>query len=455
MKRLFIFLAMFLFTGCRQDAALPQEATPTAVEQAIAQTEEPNMQTGIFETYSAEELLADYNSMKNTIETYSPKLYADQDELEKLYESIESNIQDGTTKLEFLRLLLPLGAALNCGHTHIYQTEDTSQVKRFPIDIKIIDNKMYIVNNAFIEKAPVGSEITKINQKTVNEIIDIIKSNMSSDGQNETFKMDTINNYFYMLYLYNIEYCDEFTIEYKDSNSAENTVVVKGYTNDEITQKIPSSYDDWKQYDSMFEGDYAILDMNSFYPVGEETIKSYNEFLDNFFLMVKQNKIQNVILDIRGNGGGDPKVASHLFSYLETEEHPYWVDSMPNYYPGLKDPIPFAENAFEGDLYILMNGGCFSSTGHLLALLKYQNAGVFIGEETGGSFACTDGSKNLVLYNTKLTFRYSTMLWQVAAEGLTPGRGVMPDYLVAPTLDDYLNERDAVLEFALQMIEEN
>ena len=36
------------------------------------------------------------------------------------------------------------------------------------------------------------------------------------------------------------------------------------------------------------------------------------------------------------------------------------------------------------------DGGGASTTGHLCSLLKYNKIGTFIGEETGGTYACND-----------------------------------------------------------------
>jgi len=123
------------------------------------------------------------------------------------------------------------------------------------------------------------------------------------------------------------------------------------------------------------------------------------------------------------------------------------------YYYDLKKLLDPAKNSFRGKLYILINGASFSSTGHLCSLLKFHQIGTFIGEESGGSFVCTDGSQDLTLSNTKLSFHYSTKAFSTAVSGLTPGRGIIPDYPVTPTIEDHLRQRDGEMELAIGMIE--
>jgi hypothetical protein len=108
-------------------------------------------------------------------------------------------------------------------------------------------------------------------------------------------------------------------------------------------------------------------------------------------------------------------------------------------------------NVFTGELFVLIDGGSFSSTGHLVALLKYHGAGTFIGTETGGSYACNDASEAHSLKHTGLQLGLPRMTFQVAAAGLTKGRGILPDHEIEATIDDLLAGGDPVLEKAIEL----
>lgn len=117
-----------------------------------------------------------------------------------------------------------------------------------------------------------------------------------------------------------------------------------------------------------------------------------------------------------------------------------------------KRPVKPHEYRFTGHLYTLIDGACFSTTGHLLALLKHHNLGIFVGEESGGGFMCTDGSRETTMRHTKVRLYSSTMIFRAATVGQTEGRGVMPDYRVTPSLADYLSGTDAIMNKALEII---
>jgi hypothetical protein len=111
-----------------------------------------------------------------------------------------------------------------------------------------------------------------------------------------------------------------------------------------------------------------------------------------------------------------------------------------------------AENLFTGKLFILIDGGCFSTTGHLCALLKYHEVGVFLGTETGGSYACNDASQGHRLKHSGIELNLPNFTFRVAAVGLPRGGGIAPDHVIQPTIFDLIEGRDVVLEAALRLI---
>jgi hypothetical protein len=419
---------------------------PGCVKQPVETTNEAE----VFGTFTAEELTQDAEKLMNIMNAYSPMLYTVEDELQNEYNNALTQFEDGMTGLEFIRLMKPVIAALRCGHTHIYGPYDWGKIELLPMDIKIIDGRLHMIKSIADTKIPEGSEILSINGNLSGEILEKMLKGMSADGYNETGKINFINRMFPREYMHHVEYAFSFEIEYIDPDGKKGRDTVASMKSDKIRNKLWKSYKDL--YESEFADNYAVLTVHTFNPNSKNSINDFNEFFDCFFLEVKEKGIGNVILDVRGNSGGDPMITSHLFSYLQKEPHPYFAPESPNYYRGLKEDIPAAENHFGGNLYILMDGGSFSSTGHLISLLKYQGVGTFIGEESGGHYVCTDSSRDRTLSNTNLNFHYSTEAWKVAVEGLEPGRGIMPDHGIVPGIEDYLSNRDPAMEYALSLI---
>jgi C-terminal processing protease CtpA/Prc len=182
-------------------------------------------------------------------------------------------------------------------------------------------------------------------------------------------------------------------------------------------------------FDLLEEKSAAILKMNNFNYYQEE--ERFFAFVDSAFNKIYQANIQNLILDLRDNDG----VAN-----------PYGK------YGDLAKPIPLADQRFRGNLFILINGKCFSSTAHLCALLKFHNIATFVGSETGGTYTCNDAKTIIPLTNTRLRLQVPQRSFAVAVEGMPKNRGIQPDYPVEPGIEDLIEGRDTILEYTLNLV---
>jgi len=178
----------------------------------------------------------------------------------------------------------------------------------------------------------------------------------------------------------------------------------------------------------------------------------FKSFIDESFGRIRRAGVQNLILDLRDNGGGDPFCTTHLLSYLEPRPVPYFTRVYPNGYESFAEPIPRAAGAFSGKLFVLINAGCFSSTGHFCALLKYHKIGTFIGTETGGTYECNDASREIHLKNTRLRLFIARITFTAALQGIPRYKGIVPDISVEPGISDHLSGKDPVKERALAII---
>ena len=456
-------LCLLLVNGC---SAKMNVNDANDANNVLAVTDETNsiLTESEKSTFSKEVLEQDFEQFIGIIENAHPQLYTDKEALSALISLKRSEIKDGMTELDFYRLLSPIATLLKCGHTNVSLSSDTENALfqepvMFPLALHWVDERAFVSQNVFAESIPIGSEILRINGKPIEEIYSLLMANFSADGKNITRKEYFLNNIFNYFYTLIVEASSTFEVVYNETPEAplnsEKFVTIKGVTSAEYNERILS---DWTSsetpYKAEFYDNYAVITFYSFYPQGAFTLSNYKTFMDDFFIKIRDEDIQKVILDVRENSGGDPNVTSHLFSYLAKSEQPYFVDRGVGFYRTLYNNVPLAENNFSGKLAILMDGMSFSSTGHLLALLKYQKIGTYFGEESGGSFACTDATQNFKLNNSKIQFYCSTIIWEVKVEGLTPGRGILPDYPISQTLEQYLSNEDVVLTFAVDWINE-
>jgi C-terminal processing protease CtpA/Prc len=214
----------------------------------------------------------------------------------------------------------------------------------------------------------------------------------------------------------------------------------------------------------------------------------FENFLSTSFNELKTKNTSHLIIDLRDNEGGMDRFGARLFAWLAAEPFHYYerleVARMPTYsfaryaslpkeLDGLKSFIKKEDNrhlftqhpnlglqkpeqnAFRGKLYILQNGRSLSVTSEFAAIVKDNNRGVFIGEESGGTISGNNsgGFAMVTLPNTRLGLDIPLLRYVMHLEQKHPhDRGILPDHPVEITVDDVLQKKDPVLQKTLQLI---
>jgi C-terminal processing protease CtpA/Prc len=251
----------------------------------------------------------------------------------------------------------------------------------------------------------------------------------------------------------------------------------------------------------------GILTIRSF-AMGNETTdehKKYVAFLDSIFSKIKKEKLQNLIVDVRLNGGGQDPNDMVTYSYLTQREfqesksvwisfhkiplvryvntpiprilRPFGVgkynrdiqkrfpiEKDRKFYIGeeedemkVRQPQP---NAFTENVYLLISPAVASAGSMFAAMLAGNENKITIGEETMGGYYGHNGHYpfGYVLPKSKLFTGFSLdNIEQDVPEksNQIQGRGIIPDYDVSQTLEDFLNNEDTQMKYTLKLIEKN
>lgn len=409
--------------------------------------------------YTIEELAADFRQFRHLVETTAvhPYRFTTKVEFGRLFSETEQAFDRPMTLREFYTLLLPLKARIGCGHCHLdYPVEyrRTVQVFKFPLILIFLGDRCYVRENLQPKTTVLKySEITAINGIKTPKIIRTLKADISADGYNEQFKTAALTDCFQYYYANRYGAPKEYRIELSTEQSATARSGVQTITIPAVpcsginySNKKPSKL----RFKILPQKDTAIMTVHSFIYYGKKN-KIFFDYVDKAFRQIKEKKIGNLIIDLRGNGGGDPFCSAHLLSYIEREPSKYFAQPYGKY-ARLAEPIPLAENRFTGNLYFLTDGSNFSTTGHFCGLLKYHNLGTFVGTETGSTYTCNAAVKRFHLEHTRILSKLSTQSFAAAVSGLSAGRGIVPHHHIEPTIDDIKKGKDAVMDFTLDLI---
>jgi len=405
---------------------------------------------------TAIELKQDLDQLKKILESNHPQLFrfTSREQFDSLYAEAEKEFFDNMdikdAFLPFSRII----ASIGCGHTRIdlpkrYWENHSSGI--FPAELLISGSKV-LIKSSFAENnsLPVGAEIVSINEISIEEIVKDFRQYSSGDGFWNSRRDWLASKYFAPRLAAMFDFPDQYQITYrKDKSAPAESITIESVSSSEI----PSPERE-KDFDLKTDrpDKTSLLTISTFNYYND--IKGFKNYIDSAFNEINKAKSENLILDLRGNSGGDPHCSIHLFSYLIPKAIPYFAEKIGGY-ESYASPTPAFENRFRGELFILIDGGSFSTTGHLTSLLKYHKIGTFIGQETGGTFTCNDNSREYTLKNTGFSGSVARATFYTAVKGMSWAEGVQPDYEVLPNADDIRNEKDAALEVAFRLIREH
>lgn len=407
--------------------------------------------------YSLQELQEDFKQLRTAMEDLHPAMYdfLPRADFERLFEKKYAELRDGMSLEAAFRTYASLLASVGCLHTNAWMPEgywSKLTGKLFPIKMKFVENSVFAVGTYHeTDSLPPGSEILAINGKSMAEIQKRLKTVISADFYSDYYRNFRLGFRFPLLYSLFYGHPDLFLVAYR-APGAEGLKEAK--IKPVPTLRIWRNMRDPRRLDLDIESEIetAVITISDFSYYREHD--EFFGFIDSAFAEIAAKKIKNLILDLRLNNGGDPFCAAHLFSYIARESVPYFSRRYGKY-AGLADPVPLAKNRFRGNLYILVDGGCASTTGHLCGLLKYHRLGTLIGEETGATYTCNDAHRNFLLNHTRFQIGIATGTFATAVQGLSKSQGILPDLPVQQTAEDLAVGRDTALEYALHVCREN
>ncbi|MBN1821262.1 MAG: hypothetical protein JW833_11120 [Prolixibacteraceae bacterium] len=408
-------------------------------------------------SFSPEALQEDFLQFRDILENehcclyeYTPKYIFD-----SLFDAHFMLLNHEMERDEFFNMLAPITAKIGCMHTATWMPGRffvTKPDKIFPLKLKLINGKA-IVTGSYLdsEEIPRGSILQEINGESFRSILAQLRKTTSGDALNPYFINAQLSQRFPLFYSSCYGLPDEYIINY----------LPPGSTVPEVRQLIPANYDTVNDQVlfhfhnpplgfKILEGkDAALMTIPSF--IYYDRVDYFRNFMDSCFTLIHTKGINNLILDVRGNTGGDPFCSSILLSYLQTEEVPYFSEPYGRYQP-LSEPLPLPENHFNGNLYTLIDGSCGSTNGHFCALLKYHHFGKFIGTPSGATYKCNAGrNTELRLSNTQMIITFGRTTYAAAVKNMDTS-AILPDIQVEETYEDFLTGKDVFVETALKEI---
>lgn len=419
----------------------------------------------------------DFDFLKVELEKYNPAMYAyhPKEIFEKRMENIQQSITAPMTAIQYFKLLSWAAEAVNEGHVKIGTEQDefykgffAGEYKSLPLSVECLGEKVFVwLNYSSDSSLQRGDEILSINNHSIADIRQEIFNYTVADAGIETFKQMRFCSELAARYFWFVEQPDSFAIEYKKLGAKRlQKTKLPALTHPEMSQQAAKNkiYDKKPQgidkfYSLTGDNDRAVLTLRTFDDdvLTEYNIKAYT-FYHAVFKRLKKNKTQYLVIDVRDNGGGTKDYGDDLLPFVLPKNRKGIFRELVSW-DGKVVPSEFPKRsnfAFKGKLYILVDGGTYSTAAHIAKYLWEFADATIIGEEAGSRYeGFAAGTYHYcILPNSKIKIGIPNQWVKnfISEKQATKNRGLLPEYPVETTIEDKLAGRDKALEKAYELI---
>lgn len=462
--------------------------------------------------FAVQKLQQDFSLLRNILEKKHPSLYwyTPKDSMDMYFDKYYSNIKDSMTEQQFgWKIIAPLTDKIHCGHTSFSRSAaynkwaEGKRFPSFPLLLKCWSDSMAVTANLNRKDSVFkrGTLITSINGIKNAQLMKTMFGYMTEDGYSVNVNYSRLSNSFPYYHRNIFGVSKNYSVTYLDKSGNEQRTSIPAYgLIEDSAKKLKDSIvarkqprpkkitrqerlRDIRSLDVDTTNNTAIVTINSF------SGGSLRKFYRKTFRYIKKSGIDNVVLDIRNNGGGRIRLSTLLTKYVSRVNfkvadtsyatvkslRPYskyikgsFMDNLGLFFltkkksDGLyhfghwerKINKPKTVNNYRGNLYVLIAGNTFSAAALFSNALKGQPGMVLLGEETGGGWHGNNGIliPDIVLPNTHIKVRLP--LFRLVQYNHHPkdGHGIAPDIYIGTNYNALVKGFDYKMKFVMDMI---
>lgn len=282
---------------------------------------------------SKEEAIKDIEFTYKRLNQIHPGLYRYQraEDYQQIFKDIKESIVDSISYFDFFLRLSPLISEVkdlhtNYNHSKIYKKKHANWL---PFIMKEIEGKNLVIFNLSSDPTfTKGLEILEVDSHEIEEIKVFLRNHIGTDNDNEAAKQIYSTKQLYGYYPKFFVLGDSVNVltRYPENDSLVSfrlkTVKPKEFSAN-ISLRYPSKIRKNLIYTLIDSTSLtAKIDVSSFVQKGSPFDIFQTKFHKNLkknFKQIKQDAIQNLVLDFRGNGGGYIPNVKKLTKYVATE----------------------------------------------------------------------------------------------------------------------------------------
>lgn len=461
--------------------------------------------------YSTQQLQQDYSLLKNILENKHPSLYwyTPKDSMDTFFKNYYGAIKDSMTEQQFgWQIIAPLLQKIHCGHTSFSRSKAFNKwaagarFPSFPLFLKCWNDSLAVTGNLNRKDSIFkrGTLITSINGIKNKPLINYLFNYMVEDGYADNVNYLRLSNNFPYFHRNIMGISKNYRVTYIDSNGKEKETLLPVFVlhkdSSENKNAVHNKKRKTKKRESRREWlhDLRSLAVDTANNTAIITINTFSEgrlrrFYRQTFRYIKNTGINNVVLDIRSNGGGRIRLSTLLTKYVSRVNfkvadtsftvaktlRPYskyikqsFINNLGLFFLTKKQKDgyyhfghwerkmykPKTSNHYAGNLYVLINGSTFSASALFCNAVKGQPGVVLLGEETGGGWYGNNGIliPEIILPNTHLRVRLPLFRLVQYNHVIKDGSGIKPDIFIGTNYKALLQGVDYKMQYVMEMI---
>lgn len=307
----------------------------------------------------------------------------------------------------------------------------------FPLKLYVFSDGLFVLDGDPHYKELFGKRVSKFNGRNINEVTGMIGKLVP--GDNEFSLKNNLPAYLVVSEFLNgmgiIENSNELKVTALSNDGIETNVTVNAAEMKNVhhghgtgsDKSLPlymrnSEKNYWYEY--LPESKTLYINYRRVLIDPADSLRNFCKRLEDF---VNTAEINRTIIDIRNNDGGNNGTCQPFVNMISRNQK---INS-------------------KGKLFIITGRQTFSAASYLLTKLEFNTAAILAGEPTGASPNHYGDNKPLVLPNSKLEVRLSSIFWENSFAG-DKRKSTEPQLAVEMTSQDYFSGRDPVLDAILK-----
>jgi C-terminal processing protease CtpA/Prc len=405
------------------------------------------------DTITVEQQKQDISYLVDTLKSVHPSLIGGfTEEQKRIINEVNNSVISKMQAKEFYFLANKIVTSIDDAHTMMYLDENSEILDT---EFYWLEDGLYIAKDGDNRKK--GDKVVAIKDYNEEQLLDKLSHIISAE------------NKYWIQERGKTELTKKSVLEHLGLVNDDNTVTLKIYRDNQAKNIDLAFVSDIKAKDNQTKkwiNWYTDKDMG----IGVFKLDicrnndEYKKEVKSFFNDVYENNINNVVIDVSDNTGGDSSVIDEFLSYIDIKEFASY-SGLVRFSPEAKQQrgrflsFGYVENKshtikniiktnqpFDGDLYVLTSNKTFSSANWVAVVIQDNNIGTVIGEPTGNAPDIYGDVLSFRLPNSGFYFQVSYNKWKRPSREADYIDSLYPDIVVNTTIDDLINKNNPQIE---------